>query len=38
VLDQVRTVDRVRVAERLGRIDEAAQAMVLATLAELFAA
>lgn len=38
VLDQLRTVDRVRVAERLGRIDEASQAMVLATLAELFAA
>ena len=38
VLDQLRTVDRVRVAERLGRIDEGAQATVLATLAELFAA
>lgn len=37
VLDQVRTVDKHRLVKRLGRIDEAARAHVLALLAELFA-
>lgn len=37
VLDQIRTVDKVRLVRRLGRIDEQAQADVLSVLAELFA-
>lgn len=38
VLDQIRTVDKIRLVRRLGRIDEQAQSNVLAVLAELFAA
>ena len=37
VLDQVRTVDKTRLIKRLGKIDEATRAHVLALLAELFA-
>ncbi len=37
VLDQIRTVDKIRLVRRLGRIDEQTQASVLAVLAELFA-
>ena len=37
VLDQIRTVDKSRLVKRLGKIDEAARAHVLALLAELFA-
>ncbi len=37
VLDQVRTVDRSRLARRLGRIDEATQEEVLTVLQEMFA-
>lgn len=37
VLDQLRTVDKARLVRRLGRISPAAQAQVLAALAELFA-
>ena len=37
VLDQIRTVDKSRLLKRLGKIDEAARANVLALLAELFA-
>jgi len=37
VLDQLRTVDRVRLVKRLGRIGPAARKAVLATLAEMFA-
>jgi mRNA interferase MazF len=37
VLDQIRTVDKVRLVRRLGRIDAQTQADVLTTLAELFA-
>jgi mRNA interferase MazF len=36
-LDQIRAVDRNRLVRRLGRLGEAAQENVLATLAELFA-
>ena len=38
VLDQIRTVDEARLVKRLGRIAQPAQAMVLAGLAEMFAA
>lgn len=38
VLDQIRTVDKIRLVRRLGRIDEQVQSNVLAVLAELFAA
>jgi mRNA interferase MazF len=38
VLDQVRTVDKERLIQRLGRIDEAAQTAVLEVLAEMYAA
>ena len=38
VLDQIRTIDRARVASRLGRIGEVTQRAVLAALQELFAA
>lgn len=37
VLDQVRTVDKVRLVRRLGRIDTATQKDILASLAEMFA-
>ena len=37
VLDQIRTVDKSRLVKRLGKIDEATRAHVLALLAELFA-
>jgi len=37
VLDQVRTVDKIQLVRRLGRIDEQTQSNVLAVLAELFA-
>ncbi|MEP6957489.1 MAG: type II toxin-antitoxin system PemK/MazF family toxin [Nitrospirota bacterium] len=37
VLDQIRTVDKARLAKRIGKIDEATKAHVLALLAELFA-
>lgn len=37
VLDQVRTVDKVRLVRRLGRIDAQTQADVFTVLAELFA-
>lgn len=36
-LDQIRTVDKERLARRLGRIDTATQKTVLASLAEMFA-
>jgi mRNA interferase MazF len=37
VLDQIRTVDKMRLVRRLGRIDAQTQADVLTVLAELFA-
>jgi mRNA interferase MazF len=37
VLDQIRTVDKTRLVKRVGKIDTAAKAHVLALLAELFA-
>ena len=37
VLDQLRTVDKVRLIRRLGRISDEVQEAVLATLAEIFA-
>jgi mRNA interferase MazF len=37
VLDQLRTVDKVRLVKRLGRITPAVQGEVLAMLAEMFA-
>lgn len=37
VLDQIRTVDKARLVQKLGKIDKATQRDVLATLAELFA-
>lgn len=37
VLDQIRTVDKSRLAKRLGSIDTRIQKQVLATLAEIFA-
>lgn len=37
VLDQIRTVDKVRLVKRLGRLGEVAQEEVLAKLAEMFA-
>lgn len=37
VLDQIRTVDKVRLVKRLGRIDKQTQADVLRGLGELFA-
>ena len=37
VLDQLRTVDKVRLIKRLGRISTTAQQEVLAVLAEMFA-
>ena len=38
VLDQIRTVDKTRLAKRLGTISAATQKAVLAVLAEMFAA
>jgi len=37
VLDQLCTIDKVRLVKRLGRISKHAQEAVLATLAEIFA-
>lgn len=37
VLDQLRTVDKVRLVRRLGRLSAPAQQRVLATLVEMFA-
>jgi mRNA interferase MazF len=37
VLDQIRTVDKVRLVRRLGRIDIATQTSVLSILGEIFA-
>jgi len=37
VLDQIRTVDKVRLAKRLGRIDRPTQKTALDVLAEMFA-
>lgn len=37
VLDQIRTVDKSRLVQRLGRIDKATQTKVLVTIAEMFA-
>jgi len=37
VLDQLRTVDKVRLVKRLGRIGPSVQSTVLAALAEMFA-
>lgn len=37
VLDQIRTVDKLRLVRRLGRISLSAQKAVLAVLAEMFA-
>ena len=37
VLDQIRTVDKVRLVKRLGQIDADTQKNVLALLAEMFA-
>jgi mRNA interferase MazF len=36
VLDQIRTVDKVRLVKRLGKLDDAGCDAVLAVLAELF--
>jgi mRNA interferase MazF len=38
VLDQIRTVDRIRLVKKLGRIDAKIQKEVLAVLLEMFAA
>lgn len=37
VLDQLRTVDKVRLVQKLGRIDKETQGEVLSLLAEIFA-
>jgi mRNA interferase MazF len=37
VLDQLRTVDKVRLVKRLGQLDTESQRAVLAVLAEMFA-
>lgn len=37
VLDQVRTVDRVRLTNKLGRVNRQTQEAILAILAEMFA-
>lgn len=37
VLDQIRTIDKIRLVRRLGTVDAQTQADVLALLAELFA-
>lgn len=36
VLDQIRTVDKARLVQKLGRIDKSTQRDVLVTLAEMF--
>lgn len=36
VLDQIRTVDKARLVQRLGRIDKETQTNVLSVLAEMF--
>jgi len=36
VIDQLRTVDKIRLAKRLGKIDPATQAHVISVLSELF--
>jgi mRNA interferase MazF len=36
VLDQIRTVDKVRIAQKLGRIDKKTQDKVLSILTEMF--
>jgi mRNA interferase MazF len=37
VLDQIRTVDKSRLVQKLGRIDKSTQREVLVTIAEMFA-
>ena len=37
VLDQIRTVDKVRLTKRLGQVSRQTQQAILATLAEIFA-
>jgi mRNA interferase MazF len=37
ILDQIRTVDKTRLARKLGRIDKQTQADVLSVLSEMFA-
>jgi len=37
VLDQIRTVDKLRLVKNLGKIDASTQRVVLAVLAEMFA-
>lgn len=37
VLDQIRTVDKTRLIQRLGKIDKSTQEAVLSVLAEMFA-
>jgi mRNA interferase MazF len=37
VLDQIRTVDKSRLVQKLGRIDKSTQTEVLVTIAEMFA-
>ena len=37
VLDQLRTVDRVRLVRRLSRVSDAVQAQILSALTEMFA-
>lgn len=37
VLDQLRTIDKVRLVKKLGRLSKRTQKAVLATLAEMFA-
>lgn len=37
VLDQIRTIDKVRLVQQLGRIDKETQGEVLTILAEIFA-
>jgi len=37
VLDQIRTVDKVRLVKRLGQLGQAAQVRVIAVPAEMFA-
>jgi mRNA interferase MazF len=37
ILDEIRTVDKVRLVKRMGRLDRQTQKALLATLAEMFA-
>ncbi len=37
VLDQIRTVDTLRLVKKLGKVDKSVQGKVLSTLAEMFA-